>query len=172
MHTYGCIAKTKVWPLLIDQFHVVSVLHNTLCACMHCAHTYGHIVETEVWPLLVDQFHILFLFFLILVRNIYVLTSNVFCFVSQVLAYFTICLWLVPFALFVSLSANENTLPTTAGVQQSTGNVLAKGGGGGNKGDTNIHRNPSVQTILLACPLVSEFTLTVPKTFNFHAVRK
>ena len=31
----------------------------------------------------------------------------------QVLAYFTVCLWLVPFAFFVSLSANENVLPTT-----------------------------------------------------------
>ena len=28
------------------------------------------------------------------------------------MAYFTICLWLVPFAFFVSLSANENVLPT------------------------------------------------------------
>lgn len=31
---------------------------------------------------------------------------------SEVLAYFTTCLWLVPFAFFVSLSANENVLPT------------------------------------------------------------
>ncbi|XP_054263981.1 protein TEX261-like [Macrosteles quadrilineatus] len=31
---------------------------------------------------------------------------------SEVMAYFTLCLWLVPFALFVSLSANENVLPT------------------------------------------------------------
>uniref|UniRef100_A0A7G3AS90 Protein TEX261 n=1 Tax=Lutzomyia longipalpis TaxID=7200 RepID=A0A7G3AS90_LUTLO len=31
---------------------------------------------------------------------------------SEVIAYFTICLWLVPFALFVSLSANDNVLPT------------------------------------------------------------
>ena len=30
----------------------------------------------------------------------------------QVMAYFTICMWLVPFAFFVSLSANENVLPT------------------------------------------------------------
>lgn len=30
----------------------------------------------------------------------------------QVLGYFTICLWIVPFALFVSLSANDNVLPT------------------------------------------------------------
>lgn len=31
---------------------------------------------------------------------------------SEVLAFFTICLWLVPFAFFVSLSANDNVLPT------------------------------------------------------------
>nr|CAD7452482.1 unnamed protein product [Timema tahoe] len=33
---------------------------------------------------------------------------------SEVISYFTICLWLVPFTLFVSLSANENILPTVA----------------------------------------------------------
>lgn len=32
---------------------------------------------------------------------------------SEVLGFFTICIWLVPFGLFVSLSANENTLPTS-----------------------------------------------------------
>nr|XP_054766259.1 protein TEX261-like [Lytechinus pictus] len=31
---------------------------------------------------------------------------------SEVLAYFTLCLWLVPFAFFVSLSAGDNVLPT------------------------------------------------------------
>lgn len=31
---------------------------------------------------------------------------------AEVMAYFTLCLWLVPFAFFVSLSANENVLPT------------------------------------------------------------
>ncbi|SPP73562.1 protein TEX261 [Drosophila guanche] len=31
---------------------------------------------------------------------------------TQVLAYFTICMWIVPFALFVSLSANDSVLPT------------------------------------------------------------
>lgn len=38
----------------------------------------------------------------------------------QVLAYFTICLWLVPFAFFISLSANENVLPTTTGARVSS----------------------------------------------------
>ncbi|XP_045457009.1 protein TEX261 [Melitaea cinxia] len=32
---------------------------------------------------------------------------------SEVLAYFTLCLWIVPLALFVSLSANDYVLPTT-----------------------------------------------------------
>ena len=33
----------------------------------------------------------------------------------QVMAYFTLCLWMVPFTFFVSLSANENVLPTFTG---------------------------------------------------------
>ncbi|XP_073990497.1 protein TEX261 [Rhodnius prolixus] len=33
---------------------------------------------------------------------------------SEVMGYFTLCLWLVPFALFVSLSANDNVLPSYA----------------------------------------------------------
>ena len=30
---------------------------------------------------------------------------------AQILSIFFLCVWLVPFAFFVSLSANENTLP-------------------------------------------------------------
>ncbi|XP_065828248.1 protein TEX261-like [Oscarella lobularis] len=33
---------------------------------------------------------------------------------AEILAYFTVCLWLVPFIFFVSLSASENVLPTMA----------------------------------------------------------
>lgn len=33
---------------------------------------------------------------------------------SEILAYFTICLWILPFAFFVSLSASENVLPTAS----------------------------------------------------------
>ena len=31
---------------------------------------------------------------------------------TQIASYFGICVWLVPFALFVSLSASDNVLPT------------------------------------------------------------
>uniref|UniRef100_A0A3Q2Y9H6 Protein TEX261 n=1 Tax=Hippocampus comes TaxID=109280 RepID=A0A3Q2Y9H6_HIPCM len=47
---------------------------------------------------------------------------------SEVLAYFTICLWVIPFAFFVSLSAGENVLPST--VQQGddvVSNYFTKG---------------------------------------------
>lgn len=39
----------------------------------------------------------------------------------EVLAFFTVCLWMVPFTFFVSLSANENVLPTTADRTNSAG---------------------------------------------------
>ncbi|XP_050559799.1 protein TEX261 [Spodoptera frugiperda] len=39
--------------------------------------------------------------------------GTVFYTFSEVLSYFTLCLWVVPFALFVSLSANDYVLPTT-----------------------------------------------------------
>ncbi|XP_060847927.1 protein TEX261-like [Rhopalosiphum padi] len=32
---------------------------------------------------------------------------------SEVLSYFTVCLWMVPFMFILSLSANDNTLPIT-----------------------------------------------------------
>ncbi|KAK3739833.1 hypothetical protein QZH41_009075, partial [Actinostola sp. cb2023] len=40
--------------------------------------------------------------------------ANVWYPFSEVLAYFTICLWVIPFAFFVSLSASENVLPTAS----------------------------------------------------------
>ena len=41
-----------------------------------------------------------------------VITRLTACVYLKVMAYFTLCMWLVPFAFFVSLSANENVLPT------------------------------------------------------------
>lgn len=42
---------------------------------------------------------------------------------TEVASYFGLCVWLVPFALFVSLSAGENVLPTMA--------TVSAGGAGG-----------------------------------------
>lgn len=33
----------------------------------------------------------------------------------DIAAFFGLCVWLIPFAYFISLSANDNTLPTGGG---------------------------------------------------------
>lgn len=49
---------------------------------------------------------------------------------TEIASYFGLCVWLVPFALFVSLSASDNVLPT----MDSEGPSIAGGmGGDGNK---------------------------------------
>lgn len=43
---------------------------------------------------------------------------------TEVASYFGLCVWLVPFALFVSLSAGENVLPSM-GSEYATGDRLS-----------------------------------------------
>lgn len=40
--------------------------------------------------------------------------SEVYYSFSEILSFFTLCLWLIPFTFFVSLSAGDNVLPSTA----------------------------------------------------------
>uniref|UniRef100_A0A8C6N5W1 Protein TEX261 n=1 Tax=Mus spicilegus TaxID=10103 RepID=A0A8C6N5W1_MUSSI len=47
---------------------------------------------------------------------------------SEVLAYFTFCLWIIPFAFFVSLSAGENVLPSTMQPGGEEGRLRLGGG--------------------------------------------
>jgi len=49
---------------------------------------------------------------------------------TEVASYFGICVWLVPFSLFVSLSAGENVLPSM-GSEYATGDPNAGGEGSG-----------------------------------------
>ena len=56
---------------------------------------------------------------------------------TEIASYFGLCVWLVPFALFVSLSAGENVLPSM-GSEYTTGEtnrVTAMGGSLGAGGD-------------------------------------
>jgi hypothetical protein len=39
---------------------------------------------------------------------------------TEIASYFGLCVWLVPFALFVSLSASDNVLPTIGSEEPST----------------------------------------------------
>ncbi|CRK92124.1 CLUMA_CG005743, isoform A [Clunio marinus] len=43
---------------------------------------------------------------------------------SEILGYFTLCLWLVPFSLFVSLSANDQVLPSYQEVPSNDNDVV------------------------------------------------
>ena len=49
---------------------------------------------------------------------------------TEIASYFGLCVWLVPFALFVSLSAGENVLPSM-GSEYATGERAGVGGGQG-----------------------------------------
>lgn len=53
---------------------------------------------------------------------------------TEIASYFGICVWLVPFSLFVSLTASENVLPSM-GSEYATGDTsgIGIGGGGGGK---------------------------------------
>lgn len=46
---------------------------------------------------------------------------------TEVASYFGLCVWLVPFALFVSLSAGENVLPSM-GSEYTTGERVSTAG--------------------------------------------
>lgn len=48
---------------------------------------------------------------------------------TEISSFFGICVWMVPFALFVSLSASDNVLPTSAEI----GSGPALGGAGGER---------------------------------------
>lgn len=49
---------------------------------------------------------------------------------TEIASYFGLCVWLVPFALFVSLSASDNILPTM-GSEASSSSSASVGGGSG-----------------------------------------
>lgn len=53
----------------------------------------------------------------------------------EIASFFGLCVWLVPFALFVSLSAGENVLPYTSATTSTTSASVGVGGGGDEDGD-------------------------------------
>ena len=59
---------------------------------------------------------------------------------TEIASYFGICVWLVPFALFVSLSAGENVLPSMGSEYATGGNLGSSGGSLGGGGDGRARR--------------------------------
>lgn len=60
----------------------------------------------------------------------YYFSSSYYRFV-EIVSFFSLCVWLIPFSYFVSLSANEHTLPSDS--LGSGGNVGGKRGAVGNR---------------------------------------
>jgi len=52
---------------------------------------------------------------------------------SEIASYFGLCVWLVPFALFVSLSASDNVLPTMGSEMPGDVGIGGSSAGGGDK---------------------------------------
>ncbi|KAL8692128.1 MAG: hypothetical protein Q9224_004022 [Gallowayella concinna] len=59
---------------------------------------------------------------------------------TEIASFFGICVWLTPFALFVSLSAGENVLPSM-GSEYATGNAGRSGDGTSNLGSNGDRRS-------------------------------
>ncbi|KAF5273399.1 hypothetical protein FQA39_LY07416 [Lamprigera yunnana] len=92
----------------------------------------GIVSQLSHFVILVDFPYVVFTSFSFLIAASFIIINhylafrhfaNVFYSFSEVMAYFTLCLWVVPFALFISLSANENVLPTI--IQGTSGDVVS-----------------------------------------------
>lgn len=59
---------------------------------------------------------------------------------TEIASYFGICVWLVPFALFVSLSAGENVLPSMGSEYATRGSSGQSDGSLGGSGDGRAGR--------------------------------
>ncbi|KAK4883624.1 hypothetical protein RN001_006943 [Aquatica leii] len=92
----------------------------------------GILAQLSHFLILVDFPYVIFLSPSFLIAVLFIIVNHYLAFqhfasvfhsFSEVMAYFTLCLWLVPFALFISLSANENVLPTVA--ERSSSDVVS-----------------------------------------------
>ncbi|KJE94365.1 hypothetical protein, variant [Capsaspora owczarzaki ATCC 30864] len=75
-----------------------------------------------------------------------VFTAQYFPFL-HIVAYFTLCVWLIPFVFFISLSANENTLPTV-GSAPSQSSDLAGGPSDGSLGHVPRGKRNGLKALL------------------------
>lgn len=94
-----------IWPL--TTFHLSGILFLRYCSIL---------------LFLLLQCKLLFVITCMRVQRKAILEPNLLfgLYSFQILAYFTICLWILPFAFFVSLSASENVLPTASTAPEDT----------------------------------------------------
>ena len=92
---------------------------------------------------------------------------------AEISAFFGICVWMVPFSLFVSLSASDNVLPSTA----EFGGVSSSGGGGGigigvGLGDAGGRRTRGQGMAKMVVSSVKEYFGTSAEALGFSEARR
>ncbi|CDK25272.1 unnamed protein product [Kuraishia capsulata CBS 1993] len=84
------------------------------------------------------------------------------CSFPEVASFFGVCVWFVPFALFISLSANENTLPS------NMQDLNRFGEGEGNKDDSESPRAKGVGLVKIVIGLVKERVTLVFRMLGYE----
>uniref|UniRef100_A0A1B6GR63 Protein TEX261 n=2 Tax=Cuerna arida TaxID=1464854 RepID=A0A1B6GR63_9HEMI len=119
---YTVLSKKIIWWMTIITlgiylgFFLFEDLPTTMVVCGLLAQV-AHLLILKTFPYVaLSSPSFIVAVFLLLVNHYFAFQyfNSIYHSFSEVMAYFTLCLWLVPFALFVSLSANENVLPTLA----------------------------------------------------------
>lgn len=81
---------------------------------------------------------------------------------TEIASYFGICVWLVPFALFVSLSASENVLPSMGSEYATGGEVPSTVGGALGTGDGRVRRKKGLLKAAVDCTYLPDSSLLHP----------
>ncbi|XP_015598854.1 protein TEX261 [Cephus cinctus] len=119
---YTAISKRVIKSFILGTFFIhlgfllFENLPTTMVICGVAAQV-AHLFILQTFPYVYITSPAFIVAIIMLVINHYLAFTyfaSVYYNFSEVMAYFTLCLWLVPFALFVSLSANENVLPTVS----------------------------------------------------------
>ena len=90
---------------------------------------------------------------------------------TEISAFFGICVWMVPFSLFVSLSASDNVLPSTAEVGVASSSSSSSRGGGG-LGGVDGRRTKGQGMAKMVVNSVKEYFGTSAEALGFSVARR
>ena len=91
---------------------------------------------------------------------------------TEISAFFGICVWMVPFSLFVSLSASDNVLPSTAEFGAASSSSSSRGGGGGGLGGAGGRGTKGQGMAKMVVNSVKEYFGTSAEALGFSVARR
>lgn len=90
---------------------------------------------------------------------------------AEVASFFGICIWFIPFALFVSLSAGENVLPTHTSGKKSD-DAAAMGSAGAAEGSKTGVRRRAKGLAMIVIDYAREYFYSIGKLFGLKDSKK